>query len=176
MCFFVLPREVHSGAAFQDSKSLNEILLRSSRGCGFGLRREQNFRTMCGSRSHPVQPQVVLCFCNFKCCSLVHCRIVHVHVLFQISSRSPHRHLVESSSIFRSFLIIPTFLATLLLLLLLLVKNYSTLGALESIDLIKYYTLIIYNIDTFIFNGFGRSILELMSCQKVKSYELFKYE
>jgi hypothetical protein len=148
-------------------------LVRSSRGCGFGLRREQNFRTMCGSHSHPLQPHDALCFCNFKCCSLVHCRTVHVHVLYQISSRSPHRHFVESSSIFRSFLIIPTFLATLLLLLLLLLVllkklQYSRSPRIDrSIDQIKYSTLIIYNIDTCIFNGFGRSILELMSCQQV---------
>jgi hypothetical protein len=134
---FLLLREVHSGAAFQDSRVIIKMLVRSSRGCGFGLRWEQKFRTMCGSHSHPLQPHVVFCFCNFKCCSLVHCRTVHVHVLYQISSRSPHRHLVQSSSIFRSFLIIPTFLATLLLLLILqlvLLKNYSSLEALESIN------------------------------------------
>jgi hypothetical protein len=39
----------------------------------------------------------------------------------------------------------------------------------RSIDRIKYYTMIIYNIDTCIFNGFGRSILEHMSCQQVLS-------
>jgi hypothetical protein len=149
------------------------MVVRSSRGCGFGLRREHNFRTMCGSHSHPLQPHVVLCFCNFKCWSLVHCRTVHVRVLFQISSRWPHRHFVESSSICRSFLILPTFLATLLLLLLLLLvllKKYITLEALESIDRsnkVLYYTLTIYNIDTCIFNGFGRWIMELMSCQQV---------
>jgi hypothetical protein len=95
-----------------------------SRGCGFGLRREQNVRTMCGSHLHPLQPHIVLCFCNFKRCSLVHCRTVHVHVLYQISSRSPHRHFVQSSSIFRPFLIIPTFLATLILRLILLLEYY----------------------------------------------------
>jgi hypothetical protein len=61
---------------------------------------------------------------------------------------------------------------------------YGTLEALESnrsidrsIEIIKYCTLIIYNIDTTcIFNGFGGSILELMSCQKVKSYLFFNSE
>jgi hypothetical protein len=69
--FFLLLRVVPSGAAYQDSRHLVKMLVRSSCGCGFGLRREQNFRTMCGSHSHPLQPHVVLCFCNFKCCSLV---------------------------------------------------------------------------------------------------------
>jgi hypothetical protein len=104
--FFFCSRERYTrGAAYQDSRVIIKMLVRSSRGCGFGLRREQNFRTMCGSHSHPLQPHVVLCFCNFKCCSLIHCRTVHFHVLCQISSRSPHRHLVQSSNIFRSFLV-----------------------------------------------------------------------